>query len=170
MSACPDVRRWMLAAMALMAICVARPAHASSGEQEMWFGAGADEQIRTSVHGRYLFDLSDFWSVGGGLEHRVDGPLSAGRSAVLAELRMVIDALTYVPALSLVGGAGMGWPGAKVNGIVRLEGSVAWRPARKWGLMLRLGAERSLVAGAATTVMVSLAWGRYMGGAADLDI
>ncbi len=170
MPGCRETRPWHALVITLAMLCCAQSAWASSGEQELWFGAGADDAIQPSVHGRYLYDQSDFWSYGVGLEHRLDGPLTAGRTAALAELRMVIDALTFVPALSLVGGAAMTWPSADVVGLVRLEASAAWRPARAWGLMLRIGAERELVAEGATMIIVSLAWGRFFGGASDLDL
>ncbi len=170
MKNCLDLRQPAALMLIVLLMAVSSSAQASSGEHELWFGAGVDGDIQPSVHARYLYDQSDFWSIGGGVEHRLDGALSAGRSAALAELRMVIDALTFVPALSLVGGGVMTWPKAEVAGLLRLEASVVWRPARDWGVMLRIGAERQLVDQAATTMLVTLAWGRYLGGAADLEL
>lgn len=161
--------RHALAVVCLVASMAAAPAFAAAGEHQLWLGAGAGAD-GPAVDGRYLFDISDFWSIGGGLEHRLGWPIDAGSTVALAEARMVIDALTFVPALSLTGGAVADWPGAELAALARLEASVAWRPTRTWGLLLRLGVEQRLDPTAIRSVLVSVAWGRFLGGASDLDL
>lgn len=168
----PDFRSphiGLAAVTCLAALFHALPATATGGEQALWAGAGLSADC-LALEGRYLYDLSDFWSLGGGLEQRLAWPLDEGRSAAFAEARMVIDALTFVPALSLVGGGAYVWPTGVVVAMARLEASLAWRPARDWGLMLRAGVERQFDEGAATALIISLAWGRFSGGASDLDL
>ena len=165
----PSARLGTLAALCAVLLLRAAPAAAAAGEHEVWLGAGLSADS-VALDARYLFDMSDFWSFGGGLEQRLGWSVEPGRSAALAEVRMVIDALTFVPALSLTGGVAMDWPSSTALGLARLEASIAWRPARAWGLLLRIGLEQQMDASATRAMLISLAWGRYLGGASELDL
>ncbi len=141
---------------------------ATQGEHELWLGVGADTEKHAAVEARYVYNLSDFWAVGAIAHERRGSPLSRGRTSGLAEVRTVIDALTFVPAISLAAGPAVVWPGTQWTTLARIEVSVAWRPERNWAAICRLAAERSLD-GTAWNWMLLVGVGTFGGAANDLD-
>ena len=146
------------------------PAHvgATEAEHEWWIGVGGDTASYALVEARYLYNVSDFWALGAVAQEQRGSPLAKGRSSGLVEVRTVIDALTFVPALSVMAGPALHWPAAEWTAVGRIEASVAWRPERGWAAVCRFAAQRSLEDKRWSWLLL-IGLGHFVGGVGDLD-
>jgi hypothetical protein len=116
-----------------------------------------------------LYNLSDFWAVGGAVrDRRFLWDVPAGVTAATADVRMVLDALTWVPSLGIAAGPSWGADGFAWQG--RVEVAMGYRPARDWGLVFRGGAESDLAAGTPLRWTFGVGWVWYRGAGIGLDL
>lgn len=166
----PCLSRGLAGLVAALALCaIPSSAQAAAGELELWGGLGTDGAARVAVEGRLLYDLDDFWAVGALLEQRQGWPILHGQTSAFAVGRLIIDALTWVPAITAAAGAQAQWPGGALRAVGRVEGSLAWRPTRAWAAVARLGLQRSFETEADTWILLTVGVGWMRGGATDLD-
>ena len=188
-SSCARRRGWgraLAVAVAVVSVHGAAfsQAHATQGEWHAavaGVGAWAENRCcgmddtsgaRVGVDGRWLRDVSDFWSFGAGVRHffsltdaRFGGRKSEwGSPAVTAEARLALDALQWIPFVQ----AGAGWEvvRSRFGPRGRVELGVGWRPERTAGWELRAGVE----AGHEWRGVVALGWVGYGGGGVGLDL
>lgn len=125
---------------ALLAAGLALPllARATAGEWEASAGVamGARNGALAGVEAGVSRHLSDFWSCGVSVRDlRVLGDLGQGHTAALADVRFVLDALRWVPAVTVsIGGVIDARPDARSSAAVRAEFSLGYRVARSWGV------------------------------------
>jgi hypothetical protein len=87
-----------------------------------------------------------------------------------------IDALRWIPALGMGFGAALGNDGrGGGNGLemlpyLRFEGSLAYRPARTWGIVLHVGADHYGGQDGSFIGTVSLSYQRYTGSGSGVDL
>ncbi len=134
-------RVWLAAVAALLFTGLAAPARATQGEREASLTAllGAPVGESLGADAQLLFHATDFWAFGATARGRwrvVDG---SSASALIAA-RYTIDALTWVPSVSLSGGMQLapqqGWsPAAAV------QAELVMRAARTWGIVARVVVE-----------------------------
>ncbi len=157
--------RYLLAASVLLLVAAA-PALATEGERELWLGIDAETTVRVgpSVQARYA--LTDFWALGGTVQHRL-GRDGAGESGATADVRLTIDALTFVPSVDVGVGAATTWHDGVVP-LARAGLALAWRPQRDHAWRLRVGVEQVGLDGAPRPFL-SLSWGWIRSATGDLD-
>jgi hypothetical protein len=165
--------RAALAALVAGVVLVPRAAPASAGEQEAWLALGARLEPSGSLAAagelRWLHNLDDYWALGLTLQDRRKALGGGGDEALLGTARLVVDALTWIPALAV--SLGPAWsPGGGWDALVRLEGSLGWRPARTWGLAVVLAAEQPARLTEAPRWLGCLGAVFYFGGVPDLDL
>ncbi|MSP93259.1 MAG: hypothetical protein EXR79_15940 [Myxococcales bacterium] len=127
---------------------------------------------RVGIDGRWLRDVTDFWSFGAGVRHwfsltdaRFGGRQSPwGSAALTAEARLALDALQWIPFVQ----AGAGWEVVRTRlGLRgRVEVGLGWRPQRTSGWEVRVGVE----AGHEWRGVVAVGWVGYGGGGVGLDL
>jgi len=165
------VKRLALAIFSAASIWPAA-AHATAGEHEWSAGAALGSSapgISAGVEGGGLYDLSDFWAIGASLrDRRSFYDLPRGATALAADVRFALDALTFVPAVSASGGAA--WTANGFKPFVRADVSLGYRPARAWGVAAYLGAEQESLSNANLrwTLGVRFVW--YRGAGIGLDL
>ncbi len=150
----------------------AASAGAAAGEHEWWghvAGGVTDAGLVVGADVRWLRNVSDFWALGAALQdrHDLDGD---GSSAALAHARLIIDALTWVPSLALSAGPAWDWTAARVDATWRVEGALAWRPERAWGLQGWIAVESMLRNGQEPVWLIGLGYGCFDGAAGALDL
>lgn len=147
----------------------ATSASASEGDHELWLGASAEASPRVGLDVRYRYAWSDFIAFGAGVQHRqgLSALAAPAESALTADTRVVIDALTWVPSIAVGVGAVTAWDGSAAP-LLRFAGALAYRPARDWSVQLRLGVEQSAAIGG-SRAFVALSYGWIRGAASDLD-
>lgn len=139
------MRKLAIAALTVAALGLAAPAWATQGEHEFSVGAAGGDVNGpwAGLDARWLYDLTDFWAIGAGFHQRMLwNALPAGREAAAFEARFVLDALQWIPSI----GAGIGGSvgqndGATLMPWAHLDAGVDYRPARKWSIGARIGAE-----------------------------
>ncbi|MCO4763267.1 MAG: hypothetical protein KC502_17240 [Myxococcales bacterium] len=133
-------RRWLGMAALLGMLALPTASVASEGDHELWAGVAVTETPKLGAALRYRYAFTDFWAIGAALQHRrdLDG---AHESAGLGEVRLTIDALTWVPSIAVGVGAAMAG-GADPALMARVAGELAYRPARDWALSVQVGVEQ----------------------------
>lgn len=132
-----------------------RPVHAGQGETEWGVAVGASQDSAATWAGRFAggvhYNLHDLWSVGG----LVLGDAGETRQdiAALARGRMIIDALTWVPSVTV--GAGVTSLGGG-TWLARAAAEIAYRPSRPRSWFLRFGAE---ISGVSTVPAIAIELG-----------
>ena len=172
-----DARRRMalravLWGCALMALLPARPAFAGTGEHEIAGGLVFDSASRVGLAASSTWwwtDLVGFGvAVDGSLAH--DAATLPDRVAVRGDVRVAIDALTWVPWLEAGAGAAVHTQVGDVGALLRFGAGVAWRRQRELAWLLRLGWERAMLPRGGDTLQLFVGVGWYRGGVSDLDI
>jgi hypothetical protein len=149
------------AALVVCGLGLPASAQAARGEHEVHgaAGVGRGEADVYGASARWLYNATDFWAFGVALQDRRWVGGGGGETAALGEARLVVDALTWVPALGF--GVGPAWrsdasTGERWAAVGRVDAQLGWRPVRSWAAWLRLGAERALWGGAQTRWVLSL--------------
>lgn len=167
-----DVRRRLAGALICGAVvCAVVPARASTGERELAASLLADGSGRVGAALSSAWWWSDLVAFGAAL----DGSFTVAeatlphRLAARGEVRVAIDALTWVPWLEL--GAGYGvhpevWTGGL---LLRAGAGVAYRSSRAFSWQARVAWERLTAnrGGDTLQLCIGIAWHR--GGAGTLD-
>ena len=128
------------AAATVLATGLALPslAAATAGEWEATAGVamGARNGTLTGVEAGVSRHLTDFWSCGLSVRDlRLLSQLDQGHTAALADVRFVLDALRWVPAVTVsLGGVIDARPDVRSSAAVRAEFSLGYRVARSWGV------------------------------------
>lgn len=148
---------------------------ASAGENEWSVGLGTSfaPAGRLGLEAAWLRNLTDFWGAGIGVRDRRDlGNLPDGALSAAADVRLVVDALTWVPAVTLGAGVAMinDNHGLQASVLLRAEASLGWRPARDWGLVAHVGAEHYGGVDGDTFGIVGVGWIHYSGSGIGLDL
>lgn len=167
----PDLRRRLATALCLAAWLLPAPALAGAGEHELGAGLTLDDARRPGMALSGLWWWTDLVGAGAVLDAAAapDGASLPTRIAARGEVRVAIDALTWVPWLE----AGVGWathPQTWDHGLLLRAGAgVAWRGSRAYSLQLRVAWERAalLRGGDTLQLLIGVAWHR--GGAGELD-
>ncbi len=161
----------LLACAAALAL-PARDACAGAGEHEIAGGLLFDSASRFGLAVSSTWWWTDLVGFGvaldGSLAH--DAATLPDRVAARADVRVAIDALTWVPWLELGAGAAVHPQVGEVGGLLRFGAGVAWRRQRNLAWLLRLGWERALLPRGGDTLQLFVGVGWYRGGVADLDI
>ncbi len=168
------MKRALLVAAVAGALAAA-PAFATQGEHEVAVGVAGGATTQGTLAGldaRWLYDLTDFWAIGAGFHDRfLWSALPAGRQAATVELRFVVDALQWIPSIGGGVGAAIGhdltpaWvPWA------HLDIGVDYRPARRWGVGARIGAEGQISGDTTYAFVGGLFWNYYGGTGIGLDL
>lgn len=160
---------------ALLAALVCEPfaALAAAGEQEWDVVAGAEAlpialgdtfgtSIGAQLGGGYRYNITDFWAIDATLTGHAHPDLQFARGVLSA--RLIVDALTWVPALG-VGVGGSTRDGGSVLGAAFAE--LAWRPSRGSGLVVRITGELHTTLPTSFGVLAGYRW--YISDAAGLD-
>ena len=162
------MKRWLVAALCLWPSL----AWATAGESEISAGVAAGRSAElwsAGIDAQYLYDWTDFWALGASVhDRRLLSDLPHGGSAVAADLRYALDALTFVPSVGAAVGAAVGSGG--VAPFLRAEASLGYRPSRAWGLTVHVGAEQESVSAWAPRWTAGLAFTWYRGAGIGLDL
>lgn len=169
------------ACLAILAGClIPAVVAASEGENEWRAGLGTSFAPTglAGVELGWLHDLTDFWAAGGTVrDRRAVRSLPDGAAAVSADVRFVVDALQWIPAAGLGFGAAVGNASGVGSGnslevlpYLRIEGSLAYRPARTWGVVLHVGADHYGGQDGHFAGTVSLSYQWYTGKGDGLDL
>ncbi len=116
---------------------------ATTGENEWRFGAAVASTPALALDAGILHDFTDFWAFGAsvrGGHSFTSAPTTF--AAATADLRLAIDALQWIPAIELGLGAGLSGAGGPTP-LARGGLSLAWRPARSWGVVVRVEGQAS---------------------------
>jgi hypothetical protein len=165
--------------LASSAALLPTPAWATAGENEWRAGLGTSFSpwALAGLELGWLHDLTDFWGAGATLRDRRSlRSLPDGTAAISADVRFVVDALQWIPALGMGFGAAVGNDGrGGSNGVemlpyLRFEASLAYRPARTWGVVLHVGADHYGGQDGSFVGTVSLSYQMYTGNGSGLDL
>lgn len=139
----------------------------AEAELSVAVGAGGDpmrDGVGVRLAADYLYNVADLWSVGA-TAVLTQGDDFAVASAV-ATARVIVDALTWVPSLSVGAGAtslsGGAW-------FFRGQAELAYRPARDTSMFVRVCAERAGASGAHTSVAAEVGYRWHFSEAGSLD-
>lgn len=168
------MRDTVLAILAAAVLMASPPASATQGEHEFSVGAAAGVASGpwAGLDARWLYDLTDFWAIGAGIHDRfLWSALPAGRQAATFEARFVVDALQWIPSI----GGGIG--GAVGHHLAptfvpwaHVDVGADYRPTRKWGVGVRLGAEGQIDRSNDYGWVGGIYWNWYGGSGIGLDL
>ncbi len=165
--------RWLGTAVLAAGLGLNSPAYASQAESEIAPFATLLSQVEgrfvgARVGGEFMYALSDFWALGSNLAFTggdLDGHGFAYGSA-LVKARLTIDALTWVPALTV--GLAAAWAGEEPWLYTQASAEVAYRASRDHAWFGRITLEGFSI-GATDVVGVAFGYRWIRSPAADLN-
>lgn len=168
----PATRRRLAAALVCAAVAMTiAPAQASTGERELAGSLLLDGSGRIGAALSSAWWWSDLVAFGAALDgsFTVADATLPHRLAARGEVRVAIDALTWVPWLEL--GAGYGvhpevWSGGL---LLRAGAGVAYRSSRAFSWQARVAWERLAVNRGGDTLQLCIGFAWHRGGAGTLD-
>lgn len=168
------MKRALVTLLVVCALTGAAPAYATQGEHEFSVGVagGAAAGPWGGIDARWLYDFTDFWALGVGLHDRFRwNALPAGRQAATLDARFVIDALQWIPSIGFGIGGAIGHDIAPtLVPWAHFDVGADYRPTRKWGVGVRLGAEGQIDGSSYYGWVGGVYWNWYGGTGIGLDL
>ncbi|GEM_PF-3021148 len=153
-------------ALLLLGSALMAPERAAAAEGEHEYGVAGGGGLATTgppfyarAGAQYLYNVRDLWSLGAVVYGGVDSAAEP-RFGAFAETRIIIDALQWVPSLTV--GAGV----HDLDLALRVTGEIAWRPTRDGAFFARLTSE---FGGIPPLTGVEVGYRFIRGAASDLD-